>query len=236
MKNTTLRLSIVSLLLLAFVVVPIISFANYDTGDKRVGIGIDANVVLGSDEDVDADMEEEASMNPDEQVDSEGNVYLESNITDKSLRVNTAGLAVVSSTQVTSEEDLEIFSENIARRDSNVSDINVRSNDKEIEVVVAYKHRGKFLGFIPVRVRSSTDVAVKADEKIEVESRLSWWSFLVANKDYNKSELESQIKNNANIKANAKVDATAAGKANIIEAIIAEINANAAASAEANTY
>lgn len=144
------------------------------------------------------------------------------------LEVNSEGVAITASTQVNSYADLQVFSENMIIRNSNVANVVVSSDvDEESKVVVVYKHRGKLFGFIPVTIKSVTSVEAEVDNTINVNSGLSWWSFLVAQENYSKAELESQIENNSTVQTNMKVDASASAKARVAEAVISEIRVSA---------
>lgn len=148
----------------------------------------------------------------------------EKNNSEVELKLNIFGVPVESSEQVNSDADLEIFSENISAKNENVAKIKIKSKDEDkSEVVVVYKHRGKLLGFIPVAVPSKTEVSVDVDKGLSIDSDLAWWGFLVAKKNYDRAEIESQIKNNVTVQENARVDASASAKARVAEAVIAEI-------------
>lgn len=154
---------------------------------------------------------------------------------DASLKVNASGIAVMSSTQVDSQADLEVFSSNVSAKNKAVARVEIRSeNTEDAKVEVVYKHKGRFLWFIPVTITSTTVVQARDNGEADVNSRLSWWSFLVAGEDYDKATLESSIRNSATVRANASVDASAQAKARIAEAVITELQANAAAQVSAN--
>src|SRR3989344_4082349 len=233
----------VSLMVLsAFVLAPIISYAQLNTnltGDVTADIdsAIDANVDASTN--VDTSVGTDSGVNSNTDVNTGVEIYLgdgsqddketESNSeSNTSLKVNSSGVAVVSSAQVSSESDLNIFSANVSAKDKEVAKVDINSGkDGESEVKVVYRNKGKFLGFIPVTIKSTTVVKVKADAEVEVRSKLSWWSFLVANENYTRADIESRIKNNTTVKANARVSASAQAKAQIAEAVIAEVVANA---------
>lgn len=144
------------------------------------------------------------------------------------LEVNALGVAITSSTQVNSDADLRVFSENMTAKNSNVSKIVISSEeDEESEVVVVYRHRGKLFGFIPVSLKSVTSVKAEANSSIEVNSGLSWWSFLVAGENYSGTELKSSIENNTTVKANMSADASAGARARVTEAVVTELRTNA---------
>src|SRR3989344_4229299 len=234
----------VSLMVLsAFVLAPIVSYAQLNTnltGDVTADIdsAIDANVDASTN--VDASVGTDSGVNSNTYVNTGVEIYLgdgsqddketESNSeSNTSLKeVNSSGVAVVSSAQVSSESDLNIFSANVSAKDKEVAKVDINSGkDGESEVKVVYRNKGKFLGFIPVTIKSTTVVKVKADAEVEVRSKLSWWSFLVATENYTRADIESRIKNNTTVKANARVSASAQAKAQIAEAVIAEVVANA---------
>jgi hypothetical protein len=147
-----------------------------------------------------------------------------------SLRLNSAGVAIVSANQVTSQADLEVFAENIVKvnKSESVTKVEIDSkNDGEVEIKVAHKGDGRFLGFMPVTLTTTVVVEVSENGNLEVRSDLPWWSFLVAKKAYNKTDLETRIANNETIQANAQVNASAAAQARIAEAVIAEFEAYA---------
>ena len=230
------------MVLSAFVLAPIISYAQLNTnltGDVTADIdsAIDANVDASTN--VDTSVGTDSGVNSNTDVNTGVEIYLgdgsqddretESNSeSNTSLKVNSSGVAVVSSAQVSSESDLNIFSANVSAKDKKVAKVDINSGkDGESEVKVVYRNKGKFLGFIPVTIKSTTVVKVKADAEVEVRSKLSWWSFLVANENYTRADIESRIKNNTTVKANARVSASAQAKAQIAEAVIAEVVANA---------
>ena len=230
------------MVLSAFVLAPIISYAQLNTnltGDVTADIdsAIDANVDASTN--VDTSVGTDSGVNSNTYVNTGVEIYLgdgsqddretESNSeSNTSLKVNSSGVAVVSSAQVSSESDLNIFSANVSAKDKKVAKVDINSGkDGESEVKVVYRNKGKFLGFIPVTIKSTTVVKVKADAEVEVRSKLSWWSFLVANENYTRADIESRIKNNTTVKANARVSASAQAKAQITEAVIAEVVANA---------
>lgn len=228
----------------AFAFAPIASYAQLNSnlsGDIVVETNnpIDANL--------DTSVKTDSSINSDSSVDGSidlnlGNDYEKDNdfkdegIDSKaSLKVNSNGVAIVSSSQVNSESDLNVFSANVSIKDKQVSEVNVDSGNKgESMVEVTYRHKGKLLGFIPVTVKSKTVVEVKSDTKTEVHSKLPWWSFLVIKKNYAKADIESRIKSNNTIRQNAKVNASSQEKAQIAEAVIAEVAADANAQASIN--
>jgi len=131
---------------------------------------------------------------------------------------------------VANESDLELLSANIVKMNSNVKDVAVEdSSDGASVITVSYEHKGKFLGLFDVNINSDTTVTTGAKNEPEVKSGLSWWSFLVTDVNYDKTTLESSIKNNFAIKNNSGANASATAKAVIAETLAAELQVNAAA-------
>jgi hypothetical protein len=137
---------------------------------------------------------------------------------------------IMSSAQVNSQADLDLFVKNIKTQEKDVSKVDIDSSENKSDVKVVYNHKAKLFGFIPVTIKSTTEVGANDNSEVEVSSRLSWWSFMVTKQNYAKDNLEAKIKSNSVIKANAKVDASASEKAKVTEAVISEIQANANAS------
>jgi hypothetical protein len=140
-------------------------------------------------------------------------------------------MSVESSAQVKTSQDLIVFGSTLAQREENVSTVDFESEETESKVVVSYNHRGKLFGFIPVTVRSRTVVTTGVNNEVEVNSTLPWWAFLVANENFSKAQIESQIMSNKVITGNAQASASAQVQALIAEATIGEIEAQATAAA-----
>ncbi len=236
------------MVLSAFVFAPIASHAQLNANligdvaadlDSAIDANVDANInvdtSVGTDSSIKSNTDVNAGVEIDIGNDSENEGRVESNSdSNTSLKVNSSGVAIISSAQVSSESDLDIFSANVSAKDKEVAKVDINSKNGESEVKVVYRHKGKFLGFIPVTVKSTIVVEAKAGAEAEIHSKLSWWSFLVVKKNYAKAELESRIKNNATVKANARVNASAQAKAQVAEAVIAEVTAHANVQASVN--
>lgn len=194
-------------------------------------VGVNSDTGIKSDTSINTNLEVDVNSGNETKTDSESNTDSKSDIrTSGSLKLNAAGIAITSSSEVATESDLKIFSSNVRAQEKSIAKVVISDEEKvDTEVKVVYKHKGKLLGFIPVTVKSTTVVEVKADAETEVKTKLSWWSFLVAGVNHSKSELESSIKNNAQVKANASVNASAQTKARVAEAVIAEVDAHAEA-------
>lgn len=245
--------SITLVLFLTVAFIPLVSHAQIEAS-----LTGEADVTGAVDEVLDADVESNTSVsaetNSEEGTDANvnSNNDLEINLLDgdpgnqngemadsetdsqTELSVNASGIAVMFSSQIESENDLEVFSSNVSATNENVAKVDIDTGaegDSEVEVV--HKHRGKLFGFIPVTITSTTKVTTKTDGSVEVESNLAPWSFLVTSVNYAKSELESRIRSNATVSANAHVNASARAKAEIAEAVVSEVEAHATAQAVA---
>lgn len=233
-KITETRVSL--MVLLVFVFTPLISHAQLNSiliGETTTNQGsiIDAEVdtLLEIEQDINLKNEVNADINIDVENGLINNIESESNSNSNVLlKINSSGVAVLSSSQVNSVSDLDVFSSNIKAKEKEVTSVNINSlKEGETEVKVVYRHKGKLLGLIPVAINSTTVVETRDDAETEVRSNLSWWSFLVTDQNYTKADIESSIKNNNTIKANAEMNSSAQAKAQVAEVVIAEVKANA---------
>jgi len=192
--------------------------SNANTGSSSIDAGVNVNLGATS-----------SSSSSTNSMTTEGD-------SDLALKLNTSGVAVRNSSQVSSNDDLDIFSTNVTMEKEKVDEVRINSSgNDETKVAVVYKHKGKLFGFIPVTIKSTTAVMAKANADTAVESHLSWWSFLVTGENYNRKDIETEIRNNAIIMENAKADASASAKARVAEAIISEVDAYASAKAVATS-
>jgi len=229
----------ISALTLSFIVSPASAYVDVAL-DSTIKINDKVTDVVDTtvSTDIETDLSTTADSNESSELDlsTQGDVKLDlgstQNETSTKLQLNSSGIAVVSSSQVSSEEDFEVFASNAVQANKAVARVKSDSENSG-EVKVVYKHKGKLLGFIPVKIKSTT--AVKAEENADVYARsnLSWWSFLVIGENYNRTDIESRIQSNTRIQANAKLDISARTKAEIAESIIAELQASAGAQANA---
>lgn len=220
MKNDkTKHLKILSVLSALLLLTPMVSGASVDAG-------LSASALIGADVDYNSSTSVETGSTSKTEVET---------TSDTNLKLNASGVAITSSAQVSSDADLEVFSENIVAEKDNVVKVKMNSEgDSESKIIVKYKHHGKLVGFIPVTVQSTTEVSAKADEELEVKSRLPWWSFLVTKKNYDKFEIESELRNNAVIRENVQAGASASARARVTEEVIAVVQANAMANVAVN--
>ena len=160
-------------------------------------------------------------------MDAGANVMTEADVetgvsADVSVEVTTAA-------QVDSEEDLEVFVAHMQSENAQLRHVETESDaDGDAEVEVTYEHQGKFLGLFPVTISSHT--FVEAGDDIEVDSRLSWWGFLVTQKNYNEAEIESAIRSNTSVMVSS--DTSAHMRAQLAETVVAEVAAHAQAYAQ----
>lgn len=208
---------------LAFV--PALTFA-------QVNINSEANGTLGTDIDLTAtgsnsvlEVETKATSTATSSTDDE--LSETTNRGTLSLRLNADGVAITSAAEVNTDADLEVFAHNIAATEETVDETHAETTaEGESRVEVVYKHYGELFGIMPVAIKSTT-VVTTGDGEVEVRSNLPWWSFLATKKNHAANEIESRIKDNATVMMSAEMEANAAVQAEIIEAVVAELNAHA---------
>lgn len=210
--------------LTALVFAPVLSYAQVEVNSETEGflnatvdtiatnteatVGVDANVEIGT--------ESETSTN-------NGNVDISTN-TELSLVLNADGVAISSPSQVNDSNDLEVFIENTIIQEEQIKDINFETtSDTESKIEVAYQHRGQLLGVVPVTIQSETTVE-SGDGELKVDTKLSWWGFLVTDKNRIENEIATRIQDNATIMMSAEYEVTASAQAEIVAAIITELN------------
>lgn len=216
---------------------PALSYAQFNTGltadvsgavDSVIGTDIEAQVNSSTSLETDADVrghgEESGSVRAEKRSENA------SADTRSTLRVNAAGIAVTSASQVQSEADLEVFTANLPAEEEGVAKVEIDSGE-EGEIEVVYKLPGRLFGFIPITLKSTAIVEAHANSEVEVRAKMPWWAFLVAKDDYRLAELETKIETNPVVEANARANASAQAKAKVAEAIIAEVEAHVNAQA-----
>ncbi len=214
----------VSLMLLsALAFAPLYSYAqiNVVTNTSASGtVEFDADSSSTTDSIIELELgtETEATSSNDMEVEGQSST---------SLRVNTDGVAITLAEDVRSEADLEVYVHNLAATEEKVSEVEIDSDDNGAwEAKVSYEHEGKLFGLMQVTLESTTVVEVDEDGKLEVHSNLPWWNFMVTKKNHAEAEVESRLRDNATIMAAAEVEANAAVKAQVVEAVVAELNAH----------
>jgi len=126
--------------------------------------------------------------------------------------------------------EFKAFAATVKSDNERVEDVTVNGDGS---VDVAYRHDGKFLGFIPMKVTSHTVVKNNADGTVSVAVKMPWWSFLVTGVSKVKSDIETSLQANAAVKVDAAVAASDETRVKLVNAIISSLNAEAAASATA---
>lgn len=128
--------------------------------------------------------------------------------------------------RVKTAADLSLFTKSVEEGDENVKEVHIKEEaDSDTRVIVKYAHKGRLLGFIPIRIVSTTEVREDDESDIRVRSRLPWWSFLVAGKNYAKADIENRLE--TKLKARFNADLSAAQKAEIAEEVALELKAHA---------
>lgn len=208
----------------ALTFVPVLAFAQVNINSEATG-SLDSSIDInasGTDAilEIGTDTESTASTTMDENdsaTTAEGSL---------SLRLNADGIAITSAADVNTEADLEVFAYNMAATEKTVDEANAEvTADGQSRVEVVYKHYGELFGLMPVVIKSTT-VVTTGNGEVEVESDLPWWSFMATKKNHAASEIESRIKDNATVMLSAEMEASAAVQAEIIEAVVAELDAH----------
>ncbi|MFA6272900.1 MAG: hypothetical protein WC673_00170 [Candidatus Paceibacterota bacterium] len=126
--------------------------------------------------------------------------------------------------EVRTSKDLENFAKGVLLKDDNIASVSA-DND----IVVAYKQKAKFLGFIPTTLNAN----VVATSKNDIKVKNPWYRFMF--KVENEVNADT-VKKVASERISADLDASASAnaKAEIIAALIAGLEAQANMSAEVN--
>ncbi len=210
--------------LTALVFAPALSYAQVEVNSETEGflnastdlVATDTEAMVNVDTNVEVDTEAETSTSI-EDVDIATNTEL-------ALVLNAKGVAVVSPSQVNNSTDLEVFAENTIIREEQVKDINFETTgETRSKVEVIYKHQGQLLGVVPVTLQSKTTVE-RVDNELEVDAKLSWWGFLVTDKNRIENEIATRVRDNATIMMTTEYETTASAQAEIAAAIVTELN------------
>lgn len=210
----------------ALVFAPVLSYAQVEVNGEADGF-LNATTGLVATP-TEATIDVDAGVETDTEVEigtSESEVETDTETsTDVSLRLNAEGIAVVSPSQVNNSSDLEVFAHNTMARDERVEDIEVETTaEAKSEVEVVYKHGSRLFGLVPVTLKSKT-VVVSGNGELEVDSKLSWWGFLVTDKDRIENEIITRVRDNATIMMSTEYEANASAQAEIAAAVITELD------------
>jgi hypothetical protein len=211
-------------LILALLLAPVLSYAQTNNRGEASGL-LDASVNLNEvSTDVRVEAEADAQIGTTSTTSNTGSeTRTESS---SNLNLNASGVAITSVAQVNSEADLEVFAQNLAVENENVEEVKTEMTaEGESQIEVTYRHSGRLLGMMPVTFKSVTLVTT-VNNTVEAKTRLPWWTFMVTNKNEVEAEIESRIKDNATIMTSAEMEASASARAEIIRAVVAELNAH----------
>jgi hypothetical protein len=150
------------------------------------------------------------------------------NITNSNLETNSAGIAIISSEQVVTEEDLEVFEDNMKILNPNIGLILTDTDqDGMVTISVDYIHPGKFLG-VPVTYRSITTVmsTTTTNSLPYIDSRFSFLSSFVSDKKVDNQKIIDRVASNPIVQTETTPDASPRAQARIAEAIATELDQN----------
>lgn len=131
------------------------------------------------------------------------------------VNANSWGEQNMNSAQVSSEADLQVWSESLESSNENVANIELKEDRMDVE----YRHPGKFLGFLPVKVKASTSAVVSEDGNIEIKTSMPWWNVFVSGTDEVSSSVDERLAG-ATLTTNMEASGETALRAKIIEAIV----------------
>lgn len=142
------------------------------------------------------------------------------------LYTNSKGIPIYSSLQVMNDEDLIVFEENQGILNPNVRKVSSDLNSNGIpEITIQYEHPGKFLGFLPVGFKSTTNITTTDGGTPEVSSKLSTLSTLVGDKKFDPNSLDAMLLNNESVRNDLVQNATPSQQAKVAEAAIQALDA-----------
>ena len=139
--------------------------------------------------------------------------------------------------QVSSRADLNTYITDLKQKNRSVKNVQVRTQEQQStsgqatnmnEVVMKYNHPARLFGFIAVNLPSTTTLSASSDvgATYTVDTRLPWWSFLAGNKTVVKTQLESEIENDAMIQNYVSAESSARAQAQTIEKLTERISAH----------
>lgn len=183
--------------ILAFAGIAVVPFSTQAAYGVDTSIDAEVNVGVG------------ATTSPDTGTSSDASLT-------GGLNTNTSGIEVMSASQVTSDADLSVFSENLIVRDPNVVEANASAAGS---ADLAYYHHGRLFGFIPVKVKARTWVTTDTDGNVSVNTTMPWWSGLVAGTGNIRTDVDTSLESSASVSADIRASADAKARARILEAI-----------------
>ena len=208
---------------------PLASFALTVGQTTKVDAGVNVNASSTTNASSNANANVNAVVNSTTSVESESRSSASSSSSNGTARLetNSSGIEILFPTQVTTEEDLNVYQKNTISTDKKVAEIDT---DIENGVAVEYKHPGKLFGVINVEVNSKTTVEAGSDGKLKTETTFPWWSAMVRGLGDIRAQVDGTIQSQfANVMTNGTTEAVL--KARLIDAII-EAHANVKTDAE----
>lgn len=140
------------------------------------------------------------------------------------LLKNQFGMEIRSAAEVTTEEDLDAFEENLLVADSSIAD----ADSSQKGVGISYWHEGRFLVFIPVKIQSRTEARAGESNEVVIKTEMPWWSFLVSGLAGVQKKVQEELTANDQFSADVLASSDAHARARALEAI-ASAHANASA-------
>ncbi len=203
-----------------------LTVSGYGTGSVNVGApGVSAGA--------DVSVQNSASSSQEQMgMDNEGHVNADSDNTMNAgvtLKANALGITVRNASQVSSDDDLSVFAENIRAQDAHVALVDTSADG---QVAVEYIHRAHFLILFPITITSRTTVSATNDGSVAVHTTLPWWRIFVSGIGDISSTIDTTLATSASLKAAVHAHASANEKAEVAQEVTAALAAQAAVGGE----
>lgn len=128
---------------------------------------------------------------------------------------NSAGVEIRTAEDVVTDDDLNIFEENLLIINEHVAD----ADSSRKRVAVSYWHQGRFLGIFPVKVQSRTEAEIGDEDILTVTTEVPWWSFLVFGLGNVQGDVQVALQADGEFSANVLNREDAPARARALEAI-----------------
>lgn len=128
---------------------------------------------------------------------------------------NSAGVEIRTAGDVVTDDDLNIFEENLLIINEHVAD----ADSSRKRVAVSYWHQGRFLGIFPVKVQSRTEAEIGDEDILTVTTEVPWWSFLVFGLGNVQGDVQVALQADGEFSANVLNREDAPARARALEAI-----------------
>lgn len=182
--------------------------AEYELQGETDTTESNANGSIIADTNVSAGVD--ANSDTESNTDSEGELRL--------------GTSTMTSADVNTEADLQMFVQDWETNNSAIADVDVQTQEGETVILVRHNHDARLFGFMPVTIESETEVHTTSNGEVRTDVRFPWWISLTSRNDINETELESKI--NARVQAYAQVTPTSQVHAQVIEGIHSEMTSS----------